>query len=124
MKALFLITTKGIPPLKDEKKWSEEMKDFLGKCFSTQNERPTATQLLEHPFLHKACSEREFADLICRFLILKSNLLWSPTNHTLFPNPFRETLFAFLLALKRQQIEKNLKVPKVLIFEITKWTSL
>jgi len=31
LRALFLITTKGIPPLKEANKWSAEMQDFLAK---------------------------------------------------------------------------------------------
>jgi hypothetical protein len=31
LRALFLITTKGIPPLKEANKWSPEMQDFLAK---------------------------------------------------------------------------------------------
>ena len=46
--ALFLITTKGIPELKQPKKWSSEMTDFLSKCL-THNpvERCDANQLLD-----------------------------------------------------------------------------
>jgi hypothetical protein len=32
LRALFLITTKGIPPLKDQNKWSKEFHDFFQKC--------------------------------------------------------------------------------------------
>lgn len=60
LRALFLITTKGIPELKQPKKWSSEMSDFLSKCL-THNpvERCDANQLLDHPFLQKACKPGE-----------------------------------------------------------------
>jgi hypothetical protein len=56
LRALFLITTKGIPPLKDLDKWSPEFRDFYNKCLEKEVEkRPEATELLNHPFLKKAC---------------------------------------------------------------------
>lgn len=36
LRALFLITTKGIPPLKEANKWSPEMQDFLAKYVMTR----------------------------------------------------------------------------------------
>jgi tRNA A-37 threonylcarbamoyl transferase component Bud32 len=60
LRALFMITTKGIPPLKDPHQWTAEFKHFLAQCLQTNpSERPSATTLLNHPFLQKAgsCSE-------------------------------------------------------------------
>jgi serine/threonine protein kinase len=55
LRALFLITTQGIPPLKEADKWSPEMRDFLSKCLTKEvSERPDASTLLKHPFLLKA----------------------------------------------------------------------
>jgi tRNA A-37 threonylcarbamoyl transferase component Bud32 len=55
LRALFLITTKGIPELKDSH-WSEELRDFLRQCLTKDSTtRPTGKQLLTHPFLKKAC---------------------------------------------------------------------
>jgi len=65
LRALFLITTKGIPPLKDQNKWSREFHDFLQKCIDVKVQtRPEAVELLRHPFLLKACSAEAFAPLI------------------------------------------------------------
>jgi len=62
LRALFMITTKGIPPLREPQQWSVEFKDFLGKCLETSpSNRPTATALLAHPFIQKAGTS---ADLI------------------------------------------------------------
>lgn len=72
LRALFLITTKGIPPLKDQSKWSRDFHSFLQKCLDTNVEnRPEAAELLRHPFLHRACSAEEFAPIIHRAHKLK-----------------------------------------------------
>jgi protein-serine/threonine kinase len=78
LRALFLITTKGIPDPKEADKWSDEFKDFLKQCLvKDANMRPTGKTLLnvcdfasmfffllvilmfvcvsQHPFLKKAC---------------------------------------------------------------------
>lgn len=54
LRALFLITTKGIPGLKHPEKWSTEFKDFVAQCLEKESEnRPTADQLLFHPYIVK-----------------------------------------------------------------------
>eukprot|EP01088_Endostelium_zonatum_P007114 TRINITY_DN19287_c0_g1_i1.p1 TRINITY_DN19287_c0_g1~~TRINITY_DN19287_c0_g1_i1.p1 ORF type:complete len:553 (-),score=157.26 TRINITY_DN19287_c0_g1_i1:133-1791(-) len=54
LRSLFLISTKGIPDLRDAK-WSKEMKDFVKQCLRSEpDKRPNATQLLQHSFLKKA----------------------------------------------------------------------
>jgi len=60
LRALFMITTKGIPPLKDPSRWSAEFRHFIAQCLQTQPaDRPSAAALLNHPFLAKAgpCTE-------------------------------------------------------------------
>lgn len=48
LRALFLITTKGIPPLKESNKWSSELQDFLQKCLNKEaDQRPDASALLK-----------------------------------------------------------------------------
>jgi serine/threonine protein kinase len=65
LRALFLITTKGIPPLKEAEKWSQEFQDFVAKCLEKESEkRPNATELLKHPFLKTACNPSVLAPLI------------------------------------------------------------
>eukprot|EP01132_Coremiostelium_polycephalum_P005425 gene5425-6767_t len=57
LRALFLITTKGIPDLKDQAKWSDDFKDFVKKCLEKDVDlRPDAHVLLKHPFLKQACN--------------------------------------------------------------------
>jgi serine/threonine protein kinase len=56
LRALFLITTKGIPDLKETESWSPEFKDFLKQCIIKEPaQRPEGKALLAHPFLKKAC---------------------------------------------------------------------
>jgi serine/threonine protein kinase len=50
LRALFLITTKGIPGLKQPEIWSDEFKDFVAKCLEKDVQtRPTSDQLLQAP---------------------------------------------------------------------------
>jgi hypothetical protein len=65
LRALFLITTKGIPGLKQPEIWSNEFKDFVARCLEkdVQN-RPTSEELLQHPFLKKSCQYRDLVPVI------------------------------------------------------------
>jgi p21-activated kinase 1 len=55
LKALFLISTQGIPPFKDPDSMSEDLKQFIQTCCSMEPEkRPTAQEVLTHPFVLKA----------------------------------------------------------------------
>jgi len=61
LRALFLITTKGVPSLK-EAEWSQELRHFLSLSLQKDpKDRPTAADLLKHPFLHVSCN---VADLV------------------------------------------------------------
>jgi len=65
LRALFLITTKGIPPLQSADKWSPELRDFYARCLDKDvDSRPDANELLQHNFLRKSCAPEEFAPLI------------------------------------------------------------
>lgn len=56
MKALYLIIQDGLPPIKEPSKWSPAFLDFIDNCLQKdKNKRPTASELLKHPFLKKAC---------------------------------------------------------------------
>ncbi|PRP81253.1 hypothetical protein PROFUN_02087 [Planoprotostelium fungivorum] len=65
LRALFLITTKGIPPLKEANRWTPEFKDFVAKCLDKEAEsRLDANEMLKHPFLRRAAPPSELNRLI------------------------------------------------------------
>jgi len=65
LRALFLITTKGIPPLKEPQKWSTELNEYVNKCLDKDPEkRPDANELLKHPFIRRSCMPRDFSSVI------------------------------------------------------------
>ncbi|KAG0215941.1 signal transducing kinase of the PAK [Mortierella sp. GBA30] len=65
LRALYLIATNGTPALQHPEKLSADFTDFLAQCLEVDPEkRPTATQLLKHPFLTRAHSVRTLAPLI------------------------------------------------------------
>jgi len=65
LRALFLITTKGIPGLRNPDMWSPHFIDFSNKCVDIDVEqRPNSQQLLSHPFLTAACTPEEWTDAI------------------------------------------------------------
>jgi len=66
LRALFLITTKGIPKLK-ESHWSPQLLDFLTKCLEKEVEqRPEAEQLLQHPWMQTVCAPADIVALVQR----------------------------------------------------------
>ncbi|CAO3573938.1 unnamed protein product [Mortierella alpina] len=65
LRALYLIATNGTPALQHPEKLSSDFTDFLAQCLEVDPEkRPTATELLRHPFLTRAHSVRTLAPLI------------------------------------------------------------
>lgn len=55
LRAMFLITTKPPPQLKNKSRWSGEFQDFVSNCLVLNPaRRACASQLLSHPFLAKA----------------------------------------------------------------------
>jgi len=67
LRALFLITTKGIPPLNEEDKYSPQLVRFYSRCLEKEVEkRPTAEELLTDPYMNMCCSGPEFVPVIAK----------------------------------------------------------
>jgi len=67
LRALFLITTKGIPPLNEEVKYSPQLVRFYSRCLEKEVEkRPTADELLQDPFMDMCCTGQEFVPVIAK----------------------------------------------------------
>jgi len=67
LRALFFITTKGIPGLKQPEKWSNEFSDFMSQSLTVDfSIRPTSATLLDHPFLRKSCEKQEMANIVIK----------------------------------------------------------
>jgi len=65
LRALFFISTKGVPPLQYPEKWSSEMHEFLNLCLTKEaHKRPSASQLLTHQFSNNMCSQQEIISLL------------------------------------------------------------
>ncbi|CAG8477323.1 201_t:CDS:10 [Ambispora gerdemannii] len=65
LRALYLIATNGTPQLQNPESLSLVFRDFLNKSLEVDAEkRPTAVELLKHPFLQKSEPLRSLAPLI------------------------------------------------------------
>lgn len=64
-----MIPNKQPPTLSEPQKWSDEFNDFVSQCLvKNPDDRPTARELLNHPFIRKAKSTKILVDLIDRCL--------------------------------------------------------
>ena len=58
MRAIFIISSRPAPTLKEPQQWSVEMVDFLEKCLVKNCEqRSSAKELLRHPWIHSVVRE-------------------------------------------------------------------
>uniref|UniRef100_A0A4W6ENN5 non-specific serine/threonine protein kinase n=1 Tax=Lates calcarifer TaxID=8187 RepID=A0A4W6ENN5_LATCA len=65
MRVLLKIAKSEPPTLEQPHKWSQEFKDFLRKSLDKNPEtRPTAAQLMEHPFVRSVTSNRPLRELV------------------------------------------------------------
>ncbi|XP_069573926.1 serine/threonine-protein kinase 10 [Brachyistius frenatus] len=65
MRVLLKIAKSEPPALEQPHKWSQEFKDFLKKALDKHPEqRPTAVQLMEHPFVKSVTSNRPLRELV------------------------------------------------------------
>lgn len=65
LKALYLIATHGTPQLREPSAASKEMRDFLAVTLAMDPERrPSARELLQHPFIKKAARPKDLVILL------------------------------------------------------------
>lgn len=65
MKALYMIVSVGIPEISNKEERSAEFLDFLRLCLNVDPDlRPSADELLKHPFLQRACDRKFIPQLI------------------------------------------------------------
>jgi len=63
MRAIFMIPNRPPPRFKRQAAWSDEMNDFLSLCLKKDpEERPTASALMDHPFVKDAIKKLNSAD--------------------------------------------------------------
>ena len=76
MRAMFMIPSNPPPTLKERGKWTDAFHNFLEKCLvKAPDDRATAEQLLEHPFITTAGDSRTvLADVIDETLQLYAEL--------------------------------------------------
>jgi len=64
-RAILLIMTKGLPPIKEPGKWTDKLKDFCARSLAqSPDRRATTAELLPHPFVQSPCTANEFAALL------------------------------------------------------------
>uniref|UniRef100_A0A8C1CPU5 Serine/threonine-protein kinase 3 n=3 Tax=Cyprinus carpio TaxID=7962 RepID=A0A8C1CPU5_CYPCA len=72
MRAIFMIPTNPPPTFRKPELWSDEFTDFVKKCLvKNPEQRATATQLLQHPFITNAKPVGILRDLITEAMDMK-----------------------------------------------------
>jgi serine/threonine protein kinase len=67
LRALFLITTKGIPGIQNPDDWSLDCRNFLSTALDIDvDKRADASTLLKHPFLQKTATPSELIEVILK----------------------------------------------------------
>lgn len=65
LRALYLIATNGTPTLQSPESLSDDFRDFLAQCLQVDPEiRPSAEEMLKHPFLEISDPLRSLSPLI------------------------------------------------------------
>jgi serine/threonine protein kinase len=78
LRALFFISTKGITGLKYPEKFTTEFNEFINQCLIVDfTVRPDAIALLEHPFLKKASTKSDFAEIVKKTQKIRQELMES-----------------------------------------------
>ncbi|MBN3315298.1 STK3 kinase, partial [Atractosteus spatula] len=73
MRAIFMIPTNPPPTFRKPELWTDEFTDFVKKCLvKNPEQRATATQLLQHPFIKNAKPVSILRDLITEAMEIKA----------------------------------------------------
>jgi serine/threonine protein kinase len=65
IRTVYIIASQPAPTLKTPEKFSAEFRSFVSRCLvKSPDARATASELMSHPFIAKACTQAEFADYI------------------------------------------------------------
>ncbi|XP_046944916.1 LOW QUALITY PROTEIN: serine/threonine-protein kinase 3 [Lynx rufus] len=73
MRAIFMIPTNPPPTFRKPELWSDDFTDFVKKCLvKNPEQRATATQLLQHPFIKHAKPVSILRDLITEAMEIKA----------------------------------------------------
>eukprot|EP00010_Vexillifera_abyssalis_P000214 CAMPEP_0201561202 /NCGR_PEP_ID=MMETSP0173_2-20130828/78672_1 /ASSEMBLY_ACC=CAM_ASM_000268 /TAXON_ID=218659 /ORGANISM="Vexillifera sp., Strain DIVA3 564/2" /LENGTH=494 /DNA_ID=CAMNT_0047975691 /DNA_START=885 /DNA_END=2369 /DNA_ORIENTATION=- len=80
LRALFLITTQGMPEIPNAKRWSPELLDFLSHAMETDiSKRWTSTKLLAHPFLKNAATMQDMKEYVKKAKNVVDDILGAPS---------------------------------------------
>eukprot|EP01105_Mastigella_eilhardi_P025222 TRINITY_DN679_c0_g1_i5.p1 TRINITY_DN679_c0_g1~~TRINITY_DN679_c0_g1_i5.p1 ORF type:complete len:701 (+),score=145.19 TRINITY_DN679_c0_g1_i5:49-2103(+) len=75
LKALLMITTQGIPPLKTPDAFSTDIRGFLARCLEvTANARADTVELLQHRFLSRATGPQSLAQVIHQAMSMRQEV--------------------------------------------------
>jgi len=67
LRAMFLLTTQGLSPLEEQEKFSPQLITFYHRCTEAKTEnRATAEELLQDPFLLMACTNQDILQIFNR----------------------------------------------------------
>lgn len=68
---MFTAGTEGYPkPFKNPAQWTRDFKDFMSRCLqSDPEERATAEELLQHPFLAKADTRKGMKKILSHIFL-------------------------------------------------------
>ncbi|KAH3732949.1 p21-activated protein kinase [Pelomyxa schiedti] len=80
MRALFLIPTKGIPPLKNPEQVSPQLASFISECLKPAGTRPSSAEMLTHEFLSKASCSQSLAPVVEMAIRLNAKIPPSPSE--------------------------------------------
>lgn len=88
MRALFQIPIKEPPKLQNPSQWSKEFNEFIAKCLiKDPRNRPSAKDILSHPFLQKRFTTKCIQDLIAKKKAAEANAGDGPADDDLEGEP-------------------------------------